>query len=196
MSEQTPQTRPIGPVTTVVTRAVETGHEADYRQWVLRSLDEALAFPNSLGATVVSAEPGDGNVHRLSYTFRDTGSARAWQESAVNRRLSEAADAFSTVRKQPAGGVASSVPASRESAVPPPAKWKMALSTFVVAYILTAVIIPREQAWFPKTWSFYATNVITNVLLAVGITYIGLPLVTRLLGRWLYPAETPTTNHT
>lgn len=72
----------------------------------------------------------------------------------------------------------------------------MALATFVVAYILTAVIIPREQAWFPITWSFYATNVITNVLLAVGITYFGLPLVTRLLRRWLYPTEARTALHT
>ena len=57
--------------------------------------------------------------------------------------------------------------------------------TFVITYALTAVIIPRETAWLPKSWSFYESNVITNVLLALAMTYL-IPLVTRLLRRWLY----------
>ena len=57
--------------------------------------------------------------------------------------------------------------------------------TFVITYALTAVIIPRETAWLPKSWSFYESNVITSVLLALAMTYL-IPLVTRLLRRWLY----------
>jgi len=57
--------------------------------------------------------------------------------------------------------------------------------TFVITYALTAVIIPRETAWLPKSWSFYESNVITSVPLAWAITH-SLPLVCRLLRRWPY----------
>ena len=61
----------------------------------------------------------------------------------------------------------------------------MVIVTFAITYALTAIIIPRETAWLPKSWSFYESNVITNVLLALAMTYL-LPLITRLLRRWLY----------
>ena len=176
---------PSEPVTAVSVRTVQAGHEADYGQWTLRVVDQALAFPHSLGATVLSPEPGSAAVRRIAYTFDAADSLHAWEESAVRRRLSDEADAFST--EQPRSDVDTSSPALSVWAPPPPAKWKMALATFVVAYVLTAVVIPLEQMWFPRAWPFLATNVITNVLLALGITYLGLPLVNVVLKRWLNP---------
>ncbi len=66
-----------------------------------------------------------------------------------------------------------------------PRKWKMFVVTFVITYALTAIVIPRETAWLPRSWSFYQSDVITNVVLALVMTYL-LPTVTRLLRRWLY----------
>ena len=71
-------------------------------------------------------------------------------------------------------------------ALPPPKKWKMAIVTFVVTYAITAVIIPLEMAWLPTTWSFYATNVMTNVIMAGLMTYVFMPTIARGLRRWLY----------
>ena len=68
---------------------------------------------------------------------------------------------------------------------PSPRQWKMVVVTFVIAYALTAIVIPRETAWLPRSWSFYQTDVITNVLLALVMTF-ALPSITRLLRRWLY----------
>ncbi len=61
----------------------------------------------------------------------------------------------------------------------------MAIATFCMTYALTALLIPRETAWLPKSWSFYETDIITNVVLAAVMTYL-LPSVTRRLGRLLY----------
>jgi hypothetical protein len=68
----------------------------------------------------------------------------------------------------------------------PPKKWKMAVVTFVVVYVITGIIIPREQEWLPEYWPFYATNVITNALIAVLMTYVVMPATARVLRRWLY----------
>ena len=66
-----------------------------------------------------------------------------------------------------------------------PKKWKMALVTFVVVYAVTAILIPRERAWLPPSWSFYTVNVVTNVVIAVLMTYAIMPAAVRVLRRWL-----------
>ena len=66
------------------------------------------------------------------------------------------------------------------------AKWKMAIATFVGAYIVTAIAIPREISWLPHSWSFYEINIITNIIMATAMTWAILPGMSRLLRRWLY----------
>ena len=62
----------------------------------------------------------------------------------------------------------------------------MALVTFIVVYALTAVIIPTELTLLPENWSFFATNVITNLLIAGTMTYLVMPTAAKLLRSWLY----------
>jgi hypothetical protein len=62
----------------------------------------------------------------------------------------------------------------------------MAIATFVNAYIVTAIAIPRELSWLPHSWSFYEINIITNIIMATAMTWVILPGMSRLLRRWLY----------
>ena len=75
---------------------------------------------------------------------------------------------------------------SEAPAPSPPKKWKMAIVTFAVVYVITWIIIPRQEAWLPESWPFYATNVITNAIIAVLMTYAVMPVMARALRRWLY----------
>jgi hypothetical protein len=72
------------------------------------------------------------------------------------------------------------------------AKWKMATATFVGAYIVTAIAIPRELSWLPHSWSFYEINIITNIIMATAMTWAILPGMSRLLRRWLYGGHDST----
>ena len=76
--------------------------------------------------------------------------------------------------------------ASGQLTSPAAAKWKMTIATFVGAYIVTAIAIPRELSWLPHSWSFYEINIITNVIMATAMTWAILPGMSRLLRRWLY----------
>lgn len=70
---------------------------------------------------------------------------------------------------------------------PAAAKWKLAIATFVGAYIVTAIAIPRELSWLPHSWSFYEINIIiTNIIMATAMTWAILPGMSRLLRHWLY----------
>jgi hypothetical protein len=73
--------------------------------------------------------------------------------------------------------------------LPAAAKWKMAIATFVGAYIVTAIAIPRELSWLPHSWSFYEINIITNIIMATAMTWVILPGISRLLRRWLYGSQ-------
>jgi hypothetical protein len=75
---------------------------------------------------------------------------------------------------------------------PAAAKWKMAIATFVGAYIVTAIAIPRELSWLPHSWSFYEINIITNIIMATAMTWAILPGMSRLLRRWLYGSHDST----
>jgi hypothetical protein len=69
------------------------------------------------------------------------------------------------------------------------ARWKVAIATFVGAYIVTAIAIPRELSWLPHSWSFYEVNIITNIIMATAMTWAILPGMSRVLRRWLYGSQ-------
>ena len=181
-----------GPATVVITRVVRPGHEQDYRAWMGRLIAAAEVAPHSLGTVVLAPKLNESNTFRVIHRFADAASLRQWEDSDVRVQLSAEADRFSSSQRQEVTGQEAwfSIPeepakSPKESAQPALIKWRMVIVTFFIAYAFTAVIIPRESAWLPKSWSFYESNVITNLLLALAMTYL-IPLVTRLLRRWLY----------
>ena len=180
------QTEVDGPATVVITRVISPGHRDDYERWLARLIAAAARFPNNLGVVVLTPKPGDPEVFRLVHRFADEASLRAWEESDTRRHLSSEADAFSTARRQEATGMETWFTVGEAPAPSPPKKWKMAVVTFTVVYVITWIIIPRQQAWLPESWPFEATNVITNAIIAVLMTYVVMPVAARVLRRWLY----------
>ena len=172
--------------TVVVTRKVDSGREDDFRKWLMRFTTASESFPNNSGTIVLSPTPGQAAVFRIVQRFRDSDSLAEWENSIVRRQLSAEADAFSTSQRQMVTGLEAWFQVGDGPEGPPPKKWKMAVMTFVVVYCLTCVIIPLEIRLLPKSWSFYLINVVTNVLIATLMTYAIMPVVARLLRRWLY----------
>jgi antibiotic biosynthesis monooxygenase (ABM) superfamily enzyme len=173
------------PATVLITRFVQPGHEQDYRAWMGRLIAAAEVAPHSLGTVVLAPQEGESDTFRLIQRFADEASLSAWEDSDARVQLSAEADQFSSSQRQFATGTESWFSAAKAPAQPSPRKWKMAIATFCITYALTAILIPRETAWLPKSWSFYETDIITNVVLAAVMTYL-LPSVTRRLGRLLY----------
>ncbi|MFC1421142.1 antibiotic biosynthesis monooxygenase [Streptacidiphilus cavernicola] len=172
--------------TVVISRTVRSGHEQEYMGWVSRLISAAEAFPDNLGAVVLTPEPGESNVFHIVHRFADEASLQAWEDSETRRTLSAEADTFSTLQRQEATGMETWFAVGSAAGSSAPKKWKMASLTFVVVYCLTAIVIPREMAWLPRSWSFYVTNIFTNVIIATLMTYVIMPVLARVLKRWLY----------
>jgi antibiotic biosynthesis monooxygenase (ABM) superfamily enzyme len=63
-------------------------------------------------------------------------------------------------------------------------RWKMAIVTFIGAYCISllASFILRPLGLQPLLF-----NLIMTIILVIGLTYFAMPLLSRLLRRWLYP---------
>ena len=70
-------------------------------------------------------------------------------------------------------------------AIVPPPKWKMAIVAFIGAYcisLLASFILRSFLGLQPLLF-----NLFMNIILVIGLTYFAMPLLSRLLRRWLYP---------
>ena len=66
-----------------------------------------------------------------------------------------------------------------------PPKWKMAVGSFIGACSISSVaqyILSTYLGQRP-----FLTNILMTIILVVGLTYFAMPLLSRLLRRWLYP---------
>ena len=180
------------PAVVMISRWVKPGREGEYRRWVSRVIAEAERFPNYLGATVLAPQASGPNVFHLIHSFADEESLRAWGASEAMCRLSREADSFSSFGRQQATGMEAwfSIPDAPQ--LPPPPKWKMAIATFVGAYIVTAIALPLEMRGLPHSWSFFEVNIITNIIMAAAMTWGLMPGMSRLLRGWLYGSQEDT----
>ncbi|MFZ0894610.1 MAG: hypothetical protein WAZ77_08925 [Candidatus Nitrosopolaris sp.] len=66
-----------------------------------------------------------------------------------------------------------------------PPRWKMAIVTFIAAFCIN---FPAQ--YFIKLYlgqSPLLASVVMNMILVLGLNYFAMPLLSRLLRRWLYP---------
>jgi antibiotic biosynthesis monooxygenase (ABM) superfamily enzyme len=67
-----------------------------------------------------------------------------------------------------------------------PPKWKMAIVTFIAAYSISS-LVTFTLSLYIRQLPFVA-NTIMTIILVMGLTYFAMPLLSRLLRRWLYPS--------
>ncbi len=156
------------PVTLVEGRTLKPGHENDFYAWVQRA---------------IAASEARYVIHR----FADEAAERAWMQSEDRAKLVQEAAAFSTPYTQTSSGLAAwfTLPDLLDTTPP---KWKLFLAIIPSAYLASLIIVLILNA-FLHGWPLLVTNGIVTVFLAFLLTYVGLPLSTRLLHSWLYPQE-------
>jgi antibiotic biosynthesis monooxygenase (ABM) superfamily enzyme len=185
-------TRPAAddPVTVLYSRRVRPGREADFETWAHGIVAAARQFPGHLGASVLGA-PGSREYHIL-FSFADRRSLRAWLESAERQRwLARLGDLLEADRGlQQLTGLETwfKLPGSNVPTMKPPPRWKMWLVSLVAVYPLVlafqALLVPK-MTQLPLA---LRALLFPLVLLSL-MTFVVMPMVTRLLRRWLGPRQ-------
>jgi uncharacterized protein len=178
------------PVTVLYSRRVKPGREADFQAWAHGMVAASRQFPGHLGASVLDA-PGSREYHIL-FTFADRNSLRAWLDSQERRRwlalVGELIEADRGLQQLTGLETWFKLPGANVPTMKPPPRWKMWLVSLVAVYPLVlafqVLVVPR-MAGLPLP----LRALMFPLVLLTLMTFVVMPVVTRLLRRWLGPRQ-------
>ena len=173
--------------TAVVNIKIKPGCEKDYDEWLRRFLILQRKVPGYLGTTTIMETDQDSSERHIIHRFRDKASLEAWENSEDLHKQTEEVNKYSTPYLQKATGLETwfTLPGLKD--IVPPPKWKMAIVAFIGANcisLLASFILRTFLELQPLLF-----NLFMNIILVIGLTYLAMPLLSRLLRRWLYPSE-------
>jgi antibiotic biosynthesis monooxygenase (ABM) superfamily enzyme len=174
-------------ITSVICRDIKSGHEKDYDNWARRYLTFERKAPGYLGTTIIIPGGSKSSLRYIIRRFKDKATMEAWDNSEESQKLLQEADNYSTRHYETSTGFETwfTVPGLKTLSQSPPPKWKMAIVIFSAAYLISSlshfILNP-----FLNQWPLLANSVIFTGILVVSLTYFAMPLLNRILRRWLY----------
>src|SRR5919202_3495787 len=177
-------------VTTVICRKIKPGNEKDYNDWIQRYLTLERKAPGYLGTTIIVPGGSKSPLRYIIRRFADKAAMEAWDNSGESLKLIEEANNYSTRHYETSTGLETwfTLPDLKTLSQTPPPRWKMAIVIFFDAYAISSVSRSILNPYIGE-WPILANAVIYTAILVVLLTYFALPIVNRLLRRWLYPGS-------
>ena len=175
-------------VTTLVTRRVRPGREADYEAWLKEISLVARSFPGQLGVVMLGPHGPSPVSYSAIFSFDTTDHLAAWMRSAERREgLARAGDlVLDDGDVETLTGLEPWFVLPDRGVAQPPPKWKMAVLTiagvFPLLLVLKVATTPLLGSW---PWPLALA-----VQLAIGVplmTWFVMPALSRLVFSWLYP---------
>ena len=173
------------PIHIAITRRVRPGCEAEFQQELREFMKASFAHGGVMGASMLTPAPGpDTREFGILRTFRNEEEHDAFYESPMFKAWEKRARTLT--EGEPVYRRLHGLEAWFRSPHNPPPRWKMALATYLgvfpVATILNLTIGPTI-----RSWPFLVSNAVFNACVVVLLTWAVMPVVTRLLHRWLNP---------
>jgi antibiotic biosynthesis monooxygenase (ABM) superfamily enzyme len=177
-----------GPVTVIVTRRVRRGREQEYEAWLKGILGAARAFPGFLGVNVIRPSGGADCEYVTILRFDSQAHLKAWEDSPERRAWFEKMHdciVESEPRTQRMTGLEFWFTAPQATTLSQPARYKMVIVLVIVLFCMLNTLAPLYAGLLadlhPLLRSFVI--IVTQVIL---MTYVIMPLVLRVLSRWLF----------
>lgn len=174
-----------GPVTVIVNRRVKPGTEQWFEEWLHGIIAESMRFPGHLGVNVIRPPNAATGDYVLIFRFDTYAHLRAWEESPIRAEWATRAEQF-TVGKlhiRRVTGLEHWFDAPGQTAPPP--RHKMVLVTVLGIYPLLILLVPTLRSLLHGLPELIAALVSALILVCL-MTYVVMPLLTRLLAPWLF----------
>jgi antibiotic biosynthesis monooxygenase (ABM) superfamily enzyme len=174
-------------VTTVVSRRVRPGKEPEFERWVHGIIAASSSF--HLAASVLH-DRGSRDYHVL-FQFTDQACLDAWMDSEErSRRLAGLAELIEEERGvQQTTGLETwfMLPGSNVPTMKPPPRWKMWMVSMIALYPLVLAFLTFVGPHV-KSWPLAARAALFPFVLLTLMTFVVMPVVSRVAARWLRPA--------
>ena len=174
-------------VTVVVRRRVKPGAEAEFEAAMQQFIRFALAFPGNRGIDVLRPDAGTPGQYTVVDHFADRRARQGFKSSPDYKqwmqRLRELTESEPYIEEQ--GGLGGWFTPPSASSPAMPARIRMAAVTFLGVLPLTAGL-PPLAAWLLPSWHPQAANVLVTAAIVAALTWVVMPLLTRLFAAWLF----------
>jgi uncharacterized protein len=177
------------PVTTVYTRHIRPGNEADFEAWFRHISGAVQTFDGNLGTGLIKVPDKKRPEYVTIFRFDSLDHLRAWENSGV--RAAYMREIEPLLEDEPRRQIISGLEywfTLPDRPIPP--RWKMSVVTYVaitpLAYIITSLLIPplRANLGLPS----FVASAVASVFITASMSYAVMPFMTRLFAKWLYPA--------
>lgn len=174
------------PVTLLVARRVRNGRYHDFLAWLHEGEHLATDFAGYLGSGVLAPPPGD-DEYQIIFRFSDEQTLAAWEHSASRQAwLERGRDLFAHPHEHRVRGLDGWFgPAARR-----PPRWKQSIAIWLAFFPVSLSF----NALFGEAFDglpLLAAVLLSTLILTPLMTYLFIPLSTRLLGPWLQAHSTP-----
>jgi len=173
-------------LTVVVARRIRAGKEDEYERTMRDFVSWSLSQPGHEGLHVLRPGPGERD-YTVVARFRDEASRRAFtaapEYARWMQRLGELTEG--DARIQELTGLEGFVSLPGRALRRPPA-WKLAVATFLGVFP-TALVLGRVLAPHLELLPLLVSSVLFNAAMVALLTWVVMPLVTRVLNGWLFP---------
>lgn len=171
------------PVHMAITRRVRPGCEAEFQDALRDFLHDSFVHGGVHGASMIVPSPGsDGREFGILRTFANQAERDAFYASPMFQAWNEHAKILTE-----------GVPQYREihgleawfrSPGRPPPRWKMAVATVIGVYP-TSLVLSWTLGTLIPGWPPAISSLVMAVAMVTVLTWGAMPLVTRLLRKWL-----------
>ena len=173
-----------GPIHIAITRRVKPGCETDFQQALREFIQASFSDRGVLGAGMLIPPPNsDVREYGILRTFANEQERDAFYISPMFKAFDERVKPLTEggpLHRQLTG-----LEAWFRSPQNPPPRWKMAIATYLG---VVPVIMGLSLTIGPliRPWNFVLNNLVFNACVVALLTWVVMPLITRILHRWLH----------
>ena len=174
------------PIHIAITRRVRPGCETEFQTALKEFFQASFAHGGVLGATMLVPPPGsDSREFGILRTFADEKERDDFYASPIFKAWEKKCEPLTesgSWTARPLHGLE----AWFRSPLNPPPRWKMAVTTFLGVFPL-AMILNLTIGPLIREWPFVLRNAVFNASVVTLLSWVVMPIVTRLLRGWLQP---------
>jgi antibiotic biosynthesis monooxygenase (ABM) superfamily enzyme len=176
------------PIHVAITRRIKPGCEQEFQTALKEFFARSLAESGVHGAAMLVPPPGSSSSeYGIIRSFAGAAERDAFYTSPLylewKNRIASVSEGEPQIRQL--HGLEAFF---RQDGSSPPPRWKMAIATYlgVVPVIMTLALTLGPLI---RSWNFVLNNLVFNACVVALLTWVVMPVITRLLGGWLYPAK-------
>jgi len=172
------------PIHIAITRRIKPGCEAEFQKLLQEFFKTSFAHIGVHGASMLVPPPGSSSPEfGILRTFANAQERDAFYASPMFKAFDEKVRPLTEgdpVHRQLTG-----LEAWFRSPQNPPPRWKMAIATYLG---VVPVIMGLSLTIGPvvRSWNFILNNLVFNACVVALLTWVVMPLITRILHRWLH----------